>query len=716
MGKVDLKKVAIICSPGLDGHLAEVSDHFKANYETRICVTNDLEQTFNAAKWADIIWIEWADQSAINVTRFEQLLYQKQVILRLHSYEAFTSYLDYIKWGVITDLVFVAEHIKDIVLKKYPVIKSSVDRIHVISNGVDVDKFNYNPLRSTKHFFDFFGKDLAYLGYLNFKKGSLLLFTAFAELLEIDPEYTLHIGGTFQEERYALYLEQMQKQNPLMAKQIKFDGWVENPAEWLKDKSHIICTSVLESQGKGIMEAMSMGLKPVIHNFVGANTIYPKKYLWNTAHEFCQMILHGEYHPEEYRKYITDNFLAVDKIQQIEDMIVIAPEHVPVFMPDDLVKPIKLSVAMMMRDEEKHIAKVLESVKDIADEIIIVDTGSTDKSIKIAKSFGPKIKIYNHPWEDDFSLHRNQGIGYCSGDWILIIDADEELVGEKEGLKETLSKLSPEYNGVSLKCQDDDKDSGTEFNSARVFRNGFIKYQRAVHNKPIYEGKVRLGCVLFDDATIVHYGAHFQISEEEAVKKTKRTGGLLLKALKDDPEDYELLFYLMQFYGTTGDIDSAVLYGEKYLASKPLCVGFNESVYFSIVRLYFEKKDYEKSLRWLREAQAILPDDLDIAYVSAELAVATGNGPLLLEGARAYLKQYDVYTQRPDAKGSRFIFSLKPNCLYFVLKHMTAYLLGDGVNCLNKLKQSVGGLSNSDRLIAVKEVRKILEPIGVSTN
>jgi len=86
-------------------------------------------------------------------------------------------------------------------------------------------------------------------------------------------------------------------------------------------------------------------------------------------------------------------FWPLIKIQQIEDMIVIAPEHVPVFMPDDLVKPIKLSVAMMMRDEEKHIAKVLESVKDIADEIIIVDTGSTDKSIKIAKSFGPKIKF-----------------------------------------------------------------------------------------------------------------------------------------------------------------------------------------------------------------------------------------------------------------------------------------------------------------------------------
>jgi len=708
MEKTDLKKVAIICAPGLDNFLSDISDYFKANYEVKICLGNNLEETFNAIKWADIIWIEWADQSAINVTRFGQVLYQKQVILRLHSYEAFTNYLDYIKWPVITDLIFVAEHIKDIVLKKYPVIKSNVDRIHVISNGVDVDKFELSRIND--------GKDLAYMGYLNFKKGPLLLFTAFAELLEIDPEYTLHIAGGFQEERYQLYMEQMQRQNPLMAERIKFYDWVENPKEWLKDKSYIICSSVLESQGMGIMEAMAMGLKPVIHNFVGADMIYPKKYLWNTASEFCQMVINREYKSKEYRKYIVDNYLIADKIKQIEDMLMIQPEPVSIFMPDELAKPVKLSAAMMMRDEEKNIAKVLGSIKDIADEIIIIDTGSTDKSMEIARSFGDKVKIYEHPWEDNFSLHRNQGIGYCTGDWILVIDADEELVGEKEGLKEMLSKLSPEYNGVSMKCQDVDQDAGTEFNSSRVFRNGFIKYRRAVHNIAIYEGAGKYGCVLFDAVKIAHYGAHFSISEEAAEKKTKRTGGLLLRALKDDPEDYELSFYLMQFYGTTGDFDSAILYGEKYLENKSRCVGFNESVYFSIVRLYLEQKNFEKSYQWLQEAKIILPDDLDIAFVTTELGVATGNGALLLGGARTYLKHYDTFTQRPDMKGSRFIFSLKPNCLYYVLKHMTAYLLGDGVNCLNKLKASVGGLSDSDRLSAVEEVRKILEPIGISTN
>lgn len=702
----NLKKVAIICSPGNDNHLSEISDYFKANYETKVCVTNDLEQTFNAVKWADIIWIEWADNSAINVTRFEQLLYQKQVILRLHSYEAFTPYLDYIKWSAITDLIFVADHIKDIVLQKYPCIEKNVDRIHMIPNGIDTDRFALSRVKK--------GKDLAYLGFLNFKKAPVLLFTAFAELLSIQPDYTLHVGGAFQEERYALYLKQMQEQNPLLAGRIKFHGWIEKPEEWLEDKSHIVCSSVLESQGKGIMEAMAMGLKPVIHNFVGADTIYPIKYLWSKVSEFCSMILSEEYDPVEYRNYITSYYSFSDKIGQIEAVIKSHAAPVSTFMPDNLVKPIRLSVTMMMRNEEKHIGRCLESIKDIADEIVIVDTGSTDKSIKIAKSYGAK--VHRHPWKDDFSLHRNQVIRHSTGDWLLQIDADEELTGNKEGLKKTLARLSPEYNGVSVKLQDVCQESGTQFNASRIFRNGKIKYRRAVHNIPIYEGAEKFGAVLYNDVTIIHHGSHYQISKKESKKKTKRTGTLLKKALIKDPEDYELLFYLMQFYGTIEDYSKAISYGEKYLESKSLCNGFNETVYYSIIRLYLEQKNYGRAYKWLIEAQRILPDDLDISYVTTEFGVVTGNGQMLLEGARNYLKQYEMFTKRPDAKGSRFIFSQKPDSLYFVLKHMTAYLLGDGVDCLSKLKESIGFLQEADQAIAAEEVKQLLEPIGVSTN
>src|SRR5512141_1205846 len=88
--------------------------------------------------------------------------------------------------------------------------------------------------------------------------------------------------------------------------------------------------------------------------------------------------------------------------------------------------PQRLSLCMIMRDEEEHLARCLRSVQGVVDEIVIVDTGSVDRSIEVAESFGAR--ILNEEWKGDFSAPRNTGIDAATGDWILVLDADEELV------------------------------------------------------------------------------------------------------------------------------------------------------------------------------------------------------------------------------------------------------------------------------------------------
>jgi len=103
-----------------------------------------------------------------------------------------------------------------------------------------------------------------------------------------------------------------------------------------------------------------------------------------------------------------------------------------------------LSICMIVRDEEESLPRCLESIKDIADEIIVVDTGSKDKTKEIALKYGAK--IYDHPWEDNFSLHRNQALSYATKKFVLQIDADEEffLIDKPEKLKSfSKSYLSP---------------------------------------------------------------------------------------------------------------------------------------------------------------------------------------------------------------------------------------------------------------------------------
>lgn len=80
---------------------------------------------------------------------------------------------------------------------------------------------------------------------------------------------------------------------------------------------------------------------------------------------------------------------------------------------------------MIVKDEESFIANCLQSVQDIVDEIIIVDTGSTDKTIEIANTYG--VKIYHLPWNNNFSAARNFSLDKATGEWIIILDADEEL-------------------------------------------------------------------------------------------------------------------------------------------------------------------------------------------------------------------------------------------------------------------------------------------------
>lgn len=93
-----------------------------------------------------------------------------------------------------------------------------------------------------------------------------------------------------------------------------------------------------------------------------------------------------------------------------------------------LLTPPHLSLAMIVKNEEKNLARCLSSVQDLADEIIIVDTGSTDKTKEIAAQFTDK--IFDFTWVDDFAAARNEALKHAAGDWILILDADEIIAQE----------------------------------------------------------------------------------------------------------------------------------------------------------------------------------------------------------------------------------------------------------------------------------------------
>ena len=212
--------------------------------------------------------------------------------------------------------------------------------------------------------------------------------------------------------------------------------------------------------------------------------------------------------------------------------------------------PQKISLCMIVKNEEKFLPGCLESVKGLVDEIIVVDTGSTDATMEIARRYGAK--IYEHPWQNDFSLHRNQSIGYATGDWILILDADEELVpAEHREIRAATARK--DIDSIALVVYNKISSGRVGFlNSRRLFRSdrGF-RYEGIVHNQ--LKGP---GNTLGTKYRVFHHG--YGLPEPEMRKKAKRTEALLLRQLEDDPNTVFAHFNLAQIYRGTGDYEKSL--------------------------------------------------------------------------------------------------------------------------------------------------------------
>jgi glycosyltransferase involved in cell wall biosynthesis len=105
---------------------------------------------------------------------------------------------------------------------------------------------------------------------------------------------------------------------------------------------------------------------------------------------------------------------------------------------------------MIVKNEETTLPKCLGSVKDFVDEIVVLDTGSTDKTTQIAQQFGAKVHYF--PWNNNFSSARNEALKYVTGDWILVLDADESLTSEIIPLiKSAISKEEYLHFEIQLK-------------------------------------------------------------------------------------------------------------------------------------------------------------------------------------------------------------------------------------------------------------------------
>ncbi len=201
-----------------------------------------------------------------------------------------------------------------------------------------------------------------------------------------------------------------------------------------------------------------------------------------------------------------------------------------------------ISLCMMVKDEEGRLPTALDSAKPWVDEIVVVDTGSSDRTVEIAKSYGAK--VYHHPWENSFSKHRNQSISYATGDWLLILDADEELDQKTAPLMRRLIR-NPDVNCFLFEMYNDLVGGSSAFVlHPRLFRNhvGF-RYQGQVHNEPVVPGRIARSPV-----RLIHHGYALDTATME--KKHQRRVGMIRKWIESEPDSSSAHAYLAQALST----------------------------------------------------------------------------------------------------------------------------------------------------------------------
>ncbi|WP_372999324.1 glycosyltransferase [Lutispora sp.] len=293
-----------------------------------------------------------------------------------------------------------------------------------------------------------------------------------------------------------------------------------------------------------------------------------------------------------------------------------------------------ISLCMIVKDEEKFLNQCLESVSGKVDEIIIVDTGSTDKTVEIAEKHGAVIKYFE--WINDFAAARNYSIADAKSDYILILDADEYL-DECADLQKELAHNKDFYRLVIKNYQNEGR---------VVFHQNVRLFKSRIGLK--YSGKLHEHLNTFDEACgysglesdiVIHHVGYLPEVVSERGKK-KRNHDIMMKELAENPTGYSY-FNMGLVYMTDEQYDKAL---EMFRKSYPLS---KEKTYVkSLLVRMSECLNYlgrtEEGIKLLLDFINVYPAYIDACYTLGTLFLS-----------RRYLKDAEIMFRSCLESGDR---------------------------------------------------------------
>ena len=297
--------------------------------------------------------------------------------------------------------------------------------------------------------------------------------------------------------------------------------------------------------------------------------------------------------------------------------------HIPLDFPRE-----KLGLCMIVKNEERALARCLESVRDWVGEMVVVDTGSTDNTVNIAVSYGARVSHF--AWCDDFSAARNAALDQATCEWILVLDGDEFLhVEDPEKLAQALQQSRFDGFSVPIRSVNDD---GT-YSKAMVFRlfrrsQPGIRYRGEVHEQlqAVASGELHtssLACVSID-----HDG--YTAAVVASADKARRNVRLSHKLTQSRPQD-PFSWFVHAMALTQSDPDGMLDAAEKAVAlfeadsSRIRGEHYVVNLYLALINAHQSRGSIARALALSDRALEIFPDSPDLNYRRGVVRIEKGD-------------------------------------------------------------------------------------------
>jgi tetratricopeptide (TPR) repeat protein len=221
-----------------------------------------------------------------------------------------------------------------------------------------------------------------------------------------------------------------------------------------------------------------------------------------------------------------------------------------------------LSLCMIVRNEAQNLEACVSPLRSLLDEIVLVDTGSSDDTREVGQALGAS--VFEFPWNDDFSAARNESIRHAHGDYILWLDADDRVDGsEIEKLLALKKALPPRKTHAYYLTINNQSvvDGETLFHQLRLFPNiPGARFQGRIHEQVYYTLRQKGISFVYTDIVIRHTGYHDTAS---VIRKSERNLAILLKELDDDPQNPILHYHAGRTLSGIGRYEEAIFHMKK---------------------------------------------------------------------------------------------------------------------------------------------------------